>query len=260
MSLFARFLHPPLPVTTHRAYSSFFSSKPGGGRYFNSSKPPKSIEKGEGGAGKKSNGKINADDNSSTPPSLSTHEVAAQAQSATSPPHLSQTKMPFTSGYTVLPVHPSVNAQDFKLHQFFSLHRPLLSLDHPASDIFAPSPPSHPLFASSTTTANSRATQAPLTLDNPPEATQEADEDAARVLARALVLNRVGGAIAWEDTLRRLGVDVDEGRVELSKELEKEWNDIYMDSTKRKRRKKMKKHKLKKRRKLTRATRLKIGR
>lgn len=97
------------------------------------------------------------------------------------------------------------------------------------------------------------------TLEDPPEASTEADADAARLLARALVINRVGGTIRWDETMRRLGwkgedskevltmpVDSPRGR---SVALDGE-NVVDMDSVKRKRRKKMKKHKLKKRRKV----------
>jgi hypothetical protein len=57
-------------------------------------------------------------------------------------------------------------------------------------------------------------------------------------------MNRARSVIEWEDTLRRLGLDVDnEPERKQTKELmAAEWR-IEMDSTKRKRRKKMKKHK-----------------
>ena len=57
-------------------------------------------------------------------------------------------------------------------------------------------------------------------------------------------MNQVGGTVAWEATLRRLGLDVnkEEGRIRLKETLAKEL-EMVLDSTKRKRRKKMKKHK-----------------
>lgn len=106
-------------------------------------------------------------------------------------------------------------------------------------------------------------------MEDPPEATPEADADAARLLNRALVVNKLGGAARWEDTLAKLGfvedrmdlvemgmgahdiVDVDAPIMD--------GFDAYMDSTKRKKRRKMKKHKLKKRRRLQRSQRIKIG-
>jgi len=106
-------------------------------------------------------------------------------------------------------------------------------------------------------------------LEDPPEATPEADADAARLLNRALVVNRLGGAVSWEETLTGLGIV--EERVSLAEMgmgvhgvLDVDASmangfDAYMDSTKRKRRKKMKKHKLKKRRRLQRSQRIKIG-
>ena len=80
------------------------------------------------------------------------------------------------------------------------------------------------------------------TIDDPPEASPESDADAARQLARALVANRVGAALTWEATLKRLGLDVAAEHEEEVCQAQAEF-DMYMDSTKRKRRRKMKKHK-----------------
>ena len=99
-----------------------------------------------------------------------------------------------------------------------------------------------------------------INLEDPPEATPEADADAARLLNRALVVNRLGGTVSWEETLAKLGV-VEErtSLAEMGMEARDVVNmdvsmmnafDAYMDSTQRKRRKKMKKHKLKKRRRV----------
>jgi len=73
----------------------------------------------------------------------------------------------------------------------------------------------------------------------------DADAEAARQLTRALTMSKAGASIAWEDTLRHLGLDVTQSadRVGLAEQLAKEKHDVLMDSTKRKRRKKMKKHK-----------------
>lgn len=96
-------------------------------------------------------------------------------------------------------------------------------------------------------------------MEDPPEATPEEDADTARLLNRALVVNRLGGTVSWEETLAKLGV-VEEsmGLAEMGMgahdvvdvEVSMDGFDAYMDSTKRKRRKKMKKHKLKKRRRV----------
>ena len=99
-----------------------------------------------------------------------------------------------------------------------------------------------------------------INLEDPPEATPEADADAARLLNRALVVNRLGGTVSWEETLAKLGV-VEEraSSAEMGMGARDVVNvdvsmmnafDAYMDSTKRKRRSKMKKHKLKKRRRV----------
>jgi hypothetical protein len=85
----------------------------------------------------------------------------------------------------------------------------------------------------------------------------DADAEAARQLTRALTMNSAGAAMAWENTLRRLGLDPDKDpeRVGLQEQMDKEWNDVLMESTKKRRRKKMNKHKLVKRRRKTRASR-----
>jgi fructosamine-3-kinase len=83
------------------------------------------------------------------------------------------------------------------------------------------------------------------TIDDPPEASSDSDADAARQLARALVINRVGGTVSWEGTLLKLGLEEHtvEGKAEQAKEWAREWKTVYADSVKRKRKKKMKKHK-----------------
>ena len=71
---------------------------------------------------------------------------------------------------------------------------------------------------------------------------EDADADTARQLARAMVVQRVGASLAWDETLRKLGLDDSAGRAAEISLAEAEF-EMYMDSTKRKRRKKMKKHK-----------------
>ena len=103
------------------------------------------------------------------------------------------------------------------------------------------------VFESYTTPFPPPATLAPETanfgnLEEHAEVNPDADADAARQLARAMVVNRIGASIAWEDALKRLGLDESSGRAEEVSLAEAEF-EMYMDSTKRKRRKKMKKHK-----------------
>jgi hypothetical protein len=266
MSVFARILQP-LP-TTRRAYSSFFS-KPGGGRYFNSTKPPKTVvNTGKGKAENANDGAVNGSgsgsskvktESSPTRPSPAVTNAAAtrdrppqasytaSANSTTTAPLLSTTPSSTSSSEQYMfPRHPTMSPEDYKLHQFFSLHRPLLLHALPTLSIFE-SPP-RPLDFFTPPSSEGEVPQRPAhlgTLDDPPEASPEADADAARQLARALVVYRVGGTISWEDTLTRLGLDgnTKEGRAELAKELAREWEIIYADSVKRKRKKKMKKHK-----------------
>jgi len=108
------------------------------------------------------------------------------------------------------------------MQRFYSLDRPLLSVALPAN------PPA----------------------SQPEEVDKEAEADAARLLARALVMSKLGAEKDWEDVVARL-----EGRFE-----EDVYEDVVsMDSVKRKRRKKMAKHKYKKRRRLQRAERQRLG-
>ncbi|EPQ57998.1 hypothetical protein GLOTRDRAFT_114547 [Gloeophyllum trabeum ATCC 11539] len=238
-SMLSRLLKPT--PASRRAYS-FFSSKPGGGRYFNSAKPPKVVASTNG----TNNGKTKVDAAGGVGASGTAGESSKEADvpAAETIPAIN---------HTPLPVHPPVNPHDVKLHQFFSLHRPLLLLSQPAQAAFESSPSlqlsspaSEPEQAGSDSSAE------------PPEASPEADADAARQLSRALVMNRVGGTISWQGALKRLGLDLPEGEGRAD-EMNLSGYNIQADSTKRKRRKKMKKHKLKKRRRLQRATRIKIG-
>ncbi|CCM00015.1 uncharacterized protein FIBRA_02041 [Fibroporia radiculosa] len=227
-----------------RAYSVF--SKPGGGRYFNSAKPPKV-------APATTKGKVDVSSSSGDAP----HRDQSTQQSPGSPSVVDEHPLQINTlsmPLPAVPVHPTLNPHDLKLHQFFSLHRPLLLVSHPVSSVFE----SASQFLTSSAAPRSQA----LILDGyegSPEASPEEDADAARQLARALVINRVGPSLLWDDTLQTLGLDMAKGRAEEVKLAETEF-EVYMDSTKRKRRKKMKKHKLRKRRRLSRAQRVKIGR
>ncbi|GJE90771.1 hypothetical protein PsYK624_069150 [Phanerochaete sordida] len=233
MSAFSTFLRP-LPAA-RRTYSVF--TKPGGGRYFNSAKPLQTTNK-----------KVDASSNTSTEAqsssSVTDDAPAAVSTQSASDPTSSLVTPSIGVGYT--PFHPMVNPHDLKLHQFFSLHRPLLTVGQPATSIFDPLPSSF-MFPQE----GSAETASASPLDDPPEASPESDADAARQLARAMVVNRVSAALTWEQTLQKLGLDEGKGRAEEVSAAQAEF-DAYMDSTKRKRRRKMKKHKLKKRRRLTR--------
>ncbi|KAF8350496.1 hypothetical protein F5887DRAFT_939503 [Amanita rubescens] len=267
MSAFYRLL-----PASKRCYSSYFSSKSGGGRFFNSSKSSRSsvitgparqttpIKPSDGPESR--DGGINAKDQ-------------PHSGENTAPPMLPPPTRPS-------PLHPVVKPKDFKVVQFFSMHRPLLSLPDPPS-IFSPSttsdntffalqssPSEDPLFTSDTSNLpappsnilssvfNSSAINA---FDDFSETFPEGDVETARQLTRALAMSKAGSMVEWEKTLRMLGLDpeMEPERVVMREQMEKDW-EVMMDSTKRKRRKKMKKHKLKKRRRLTRSTRLKIGR
>ena len=215
-----------------RAYSVF--SKPGGGNYFNSSKSPKVATPSSSKAKVDSSSSANADTTSSAREDNSSMTTGSSpgGEAMHTPSSLT-----FTTTSPFPPVHPRINSQDLKLHEFFSLHRPLLTISQPPSLLFESHSSLFPVANPSPEAANFGSVEGESM-----EASPEADADAARQLARAMVVNRVGASIAWEDTLKRLGLDVTSGRAEEVSLAEAEF-EMYMDSTKRKRRKKMKKHK-----------------
>ena len=275
---------------SRRLYSSYFSSKPGGGRYFNSAKSPRSpiiaegarnVAKGSSAAPAESrDGGVNAKDhahsgettsqpvdtqstNSTHPGSPST--PSAKAESGNSSTLQADSRAPNTPHSSIhndvaasraLPLHPLVKPQDFKVVQFFSMHRPLLSLSDPRS-MFSPSAPQQspseePLFKSDLSglpappsNILSSLSSSPIYLfDDHMETSPEGDAETARQLSRALAVNKAAPTVAWEKTLRMLGLDVEmePERVVMREQMERDW-EVMMDSTKRKRRKKMKKHK-----------------
>ncbi|KAJ7510091.1 hypothetical protein B0H11DRAFT_1175735 [Mycena galericulata] len=271
MSAFTRFLHP-IPAA-RRTYSSFFS-KPGGGRYFNSHKPTKAVV----AVNSTKETPVPAPETSDSPPTsaapggsspspaekLLQPEDSPSSPSVASPPR-SSTLVPLAASAVRhpegLPSHPVIAPKDFQLHQFFSIHRPLLLLPNPPS-IFHSPPPSVPLFHSPQQNYEWHSLLPDDSVGHPDDSANlpaDADAEAARQLTRALTMARAGASVSWESTLRRLGVDVDSDANNLrATEWNQEWEDILADSVKRKRKKKMKKHKLRKRRKLTRASRLKL--
>lgn len=231
MAIVSQFLRRPLPAT-RRAYSIF--SKPGGGRYFNSTKPPTSTN----------SSKAKVESSTSNPNGEVTSSGSAGEDATSQPPaSIKPEAKPMTTlqslgvNFAPHPVHPPINPHDLKLHQFFSLHRPLLTVSQPVSSIFETSfntaawPPKAPMTSTHLGT-----------IDDPPEASPESDADAARQLARALVANRVGASLSWEAALKRLGLDLTAEHEQEVCQAQAEF-DMYMDSTKRKRRRKMKKHK-----------------
>jgi hypothetical protein len=166
------------------------------------------------------------------------------------------------------------------LHQFFSLHRPLLLLGNPPA-IFQTAPNGIALGAPPPPPEPAHAKNGLEGIFNPfIDTTPDADAETARQLSRSITMSKVGGQNDWETALRRLGLNLEQTleHKETKIQMEKDWTDVVMDSTKRKRRKKMKKHKyvffihlwihiltalsstprLKKRRRLTRSTRLRL--
>ncbi|KAF8969714.1 hypothetical protein BDZ97DRAFT_1794796 [Flammula alnicola] len=263
MSAFSRLLYLP---ASRRTYSSYFSSKSGGGRYFNSAKSPKggvvapnnnakndpsSEVQQDGVQGASANANAVSSSPIGDPQSSSSASTAAPSSSVTGTSessssgnaqstNLSDAFAEFSKNH--IP-QLAINPKDFKMHQFFSLHRPLLLINQPAS-IFRPVPPDHPIFSPLQPEAE-ESNQQKFGLDAPLDPFVDADAEAARQLTRALTMTKAGSTLAWEDTLKHLGLDVskDADRINLQQQFDKEWEEILLDSTKRKRRKKMKKHK-----------------
>ncbi|KAG6876796.1 hypothetical protein C0993_000395 [Termitomyces sp. T159_Od127] len=263
MSALARFLRP-VPAPTRRYYSSFSSRSGGGGHYFTSAKVPKVVVASKGAAPKAKPAPESTQEAAHTPatngnanPVISTADNPSAASSQ-SPPASSTTAASQATGKSPEPPHPVLNSKDFELHQFFSLHWPLLLLSRPQS-ILDSAKVSSFLLAEADEAETYMMTPQWL-VDEFPELTADADAATAQQLDRAITMSRAGAAVLWEQTLCRLGL-VEEDRVAPQQEKwGRTFKDFMMDSTKRKRRNKMKKHKLKKREKATRAQRLKIGR
>lgn len=291
MTIFPRLLRPinlrtaqrasnTVAVSSSRSYS-FFSSKSGSRSIGASTKPPRSVTGATASKGSSStassnpNSSTNSNDEDGSASSLASASAedassvssttAASSVSSVDPIASQSQSLPFQTPF--LPHHPALSPNDLKLHQFFSLHRPLF-LSQPSSSLFESSSTLRlPNSASTSSNSSSDYSSAQVeaeqasTFEDVPEASAEADADAARLLARALVINRVGGTIRWDETMRRLGWKGEDSKEVLTMsvgmiggssgglEMEGE-NVVDMDSVKRKRRKKMKKHKLKKRRKV----------
>lgn len=209
-----------LPRAHQRSYS-FFSSKSGAGRYISATKPPK------------------VDPTAPTPPTAPGQQLDAGADeldsttagASTAAPPASTSPAPEPQPqptFAASPLFEDLSLTDLRLHAFFAHHRPLLLLPLPASALFAAPPPQ-------ADAAQEVRIDGPHLSDDPPEATPETDADAARVLSRSLVMNRIGAWADWHAVLDALG-HADAG--------------AQLDSTRRKKRKKMKKHKLSKRRRV----------
>lgn len=289
MSTYSRVMRIP---AARRAYS-YFSSRSGGGRYFNSAKPPKAaVVAGKGGVPATSskadssveskqtgvqcapqpNNSVSASDTESTASSSASSQSSSSASDSSDNGDVTpRNQAPSVEGSLEPPQHrmpiQSISPKDFKMHQFFSLHRPLLLISQP-STLFREVPFNHTLLQRpppSDADIHQGVMQAISGLGLPSFGTSDAflldaDAEAARQLTRALTMTKASATVSWEGTLKTLGLDVskESERVNLQEQFDKDWEEVMLDSTKRKRRKKMKKHKLKKRRRATRAERLRL--
>jgi len=271
MSAFSRFA-----PASRRAYS-YFSSR-SGGRFFNSAKPPKAAvvaakptptnatPKAEpSGEGKGDNlhdaSSQNNAPSTSNPINESTESSPVQKASSkaggvgTTPSSGSSRTPSGNQAFSYPDTSPKhiptqmINHKDLRMHQFFSLHRPLLLISQPPS-LFRSVPSSHSPFSPSLSEAEIHKyvtqylSEEPSGLPSEPYVI-DADAEVARQLTRALTMSKASATVSWEDTLKSLGLDVSKeaDRITLKQQFEKDWEDVLMDSTKRKRRRKMKKHK-----------------
>jgi len=229
-------------AVSRRSYS-YFSQKPGGGgRFFTSDKP----HKGPTRATKPSKAPIASTDvPSSVEADSSTNaQVAPEHSKSSSNDPIddsdSTTPSPLSESLPTMPTsHPNPVLPALHLNSFFSQHRPLLLLNQPVSALFR-SRESERGESTSDIPNHEEILDQMGTIDDP-----EADADTARLLARAVVSQRIQAGREWDVILNRLG-------------LEAESEVVQMDSVKRKRRKKITKHKYKKRRRLQRAERRRL--
>jgi len=243
-----------LPAS-QRLYSSF-----GSGRFFNSSKTPVVAAKSKSDrsdstpkdspAAAKTQQKVGSapDAAPQEPASESTkNSTVSPSPSSSSPPaHLSTQRSYMSS-------HPTVSSRDFKIHHFFSLHRPLLLISHPLS-IFESPPADTPLFrslASLSDRVDTPDTEKLLQLTD--WSTEKMPKglsvflnqhvETMMQLQRSIIVARAGATVDWKKTLKVLGIDKSEEPKRDSVREQCDREEVLMDSTKRKRRKKMKKHK-----------------
>lgn len=263
--MFAR-LRVPASAQTHafgsssRAYS-YFSQRPG--RFFTPARRPGTPADGSKIVGAAGNGSvaalssgIGAESGASSVSSLeasASSSGAAQTSSSSSSSSVNSTvQKDATSGLppTAPLLHPQLPLPSLHLHDFFAQHRPLLMLDQPLSQLFQSTPTSSPfpptlsgsaasIISSTESTADNAALARAMGFDISGQSDAEADADVARVLARAMVVQRIQASREWGSVMTQLGLsgspNHDEQAVMDAV--------VSLDSVKRKRRKKMNKHK-----------------
>ena len=242
MAALSRFINAP---ASRRSFSSYFSSKAGGGRYFNSTKPGKPGVVAANGAPKPDTAAAAEAQPDGSVQSSPSSPLAEPQATPSAPAVAAESPSPTAHLPTISHMPPlAVSAKDFKMHQFFALHRPLLLIGQPTA-LFRGVAPGQPLFAGAPAAQPGLGSGLGLGLDAPLDPFVDADAEAARQLTRALTVARAEAALSWERTLKHLGIDVaqDADRAGLPAQFAREWAEVMLDSTKRKRRRKMKKHK-----------------
>lgn len=233
---FPRLARPVL--TSQRLCSSFFSSKPGGGRYLNAAKAPKSVViSNKADKATPTTAPSQPEEASSIAKGKSSSTSENQTASDSPAPSPIRTSS-FARSKPRVVSHPVINEKECRLHQFFALHRPMVLM---TSRQALQQPPPGSLHDH----VNPQQTFVVPPQIAETESSAEADADTARQIMRALTMSIVGSVKDWENTLRRLGLDMnmEPERISSRMQMSKEWREVVMDSTKRKRRRKMKKHK-----------------
>lgn len=250
------------PRANRRFYSANNASKFGGGGRLNPAKGSKShtvtsqtkVSTTRTG----SSSSLQAEGSSQTPRHSKKKSTAESSASYFGESHGPSLAGPITTTMAShpIPAHPIMSHGELMMHQLFSLHRPMLLYNQPVYRHFE-YVPINTRMAETWWSKPAPIQPSSVLIEDPPEATPEADADAARVLSRQLVINRVQETLTWDATLSKMGVVHEDRigeqtRVDMAKELEAvksriarnlSKRRILADSVKRKRKKKMKKHK-----------------
>lgn len=194
---------------------------------------------------------VEQNETSSSPSSSSAPGTQQQQQSQSNSQPSRVSSIPPTAPL----LHPQPQLPSLHLHEFFAQHRPLLLLDQPIPSLFTSSSSelssNFPNPSSSTTASayenlpqsilEDAAVARAIGLDlagheHPSEA--ETDADVARMLARALVVQRIQANRDWGSILTQLGLGTGTHDEQAVRDVV-----VNLDSVKRKRRRKMNKHK-----------------
>jgi len=176
-----------------------------------------------------------------TAPSKDEQATKAAPTSSSSTPPMAELAPPMP--------HPTLTTRTLSLHNFFSLHRPLLLLSNPASSLF-----DQPSLALTSRQQDDIAREE----EREEREEVESESSAAVLLLHSQITSNLSPRLSFNDVLARLG-SKEEIQMQRSIEEEIRKGAILLDSVKRKRKKKMSRHKLKKRRRALREFQRRTG-